>query len=225
MGRVANWSYSAWALHDECGAKYKYAKIDKIPDPPGPALARGNAIHKQAEDYIRGKLTQPTLETATVKYLMDAIKAAPNHFVEQEWAWKKNWSQVTDWRDWKQGWFRAKCDAGVAWPDNVIEIVDWKTGKKYASNADQVELFALSAMIRYPYAEKVITRLAYTDADPVDNIIRADYDAKDRDALKRKWLSKIEPMFNDETFAPRPSDRACKFCNFAASRGGPCKFG
>lgn len=222
---VTSWSYSAWHQYEECPAKYKFAKLDKEPDPQGPALIRGNRLHKEAEDYVRGKRDTPSPETASAKWMMDSIKAAPNWFVEQEWAWKKNWSQVTEWRNWKEGWFRAKCDAGVSWPDNYVDIVDWKSGKKYASNSEQVELFALSAMIRFPYAEKVMTKLVYFDSPSDDMVIQEEFDAKDRDKLKEKWKAAIVPMFNDQTYAPRPSTFACKHCNFAASKGGKCRFG
>ena len=48
---VKSWSYSAYALYDQCPAKYRYAKIDKLPEPRSEALERGDRIHKEVEAY------------------------------------------------------------------------------------------------------------------------------------------------------------------------------
>jgi hypothetical protein len=109
----------------------------------------------------------------------------------------------------------------VIYDDNAVEIIDWKTGKQYEENKDQVELFAMTAMVRYPETEKVITRLAYFDSGAQ---VMNEFDAKDREALKAKWAAKVRPMFEDTVFAPKPSEK-CRWCNFSKSKGGPCRFG
>jgi hypothetical protein len=43
-------------------------------------------------------------------------------------------------------------------------------------------------------------------------------------ALKKKWEGRIKALFADDTFAPRPSDFACRFCDYSKEKGGPCEF-
>ena len=51
------WSSSRYTVYDQCPAKAAYKFIDKLPEPPAPALDRGSLIHKQAELFIRGRPT------------------------------------------------------------------------------------------------------------------------------------------------------------------------
>lgn len=224
---VTAWSYSAWALYDECPAKYKYAKIDKLPDPPGPAMARGREVHKAVETYLKEpkKHQFPMEHGKKFVDLILALRDAPNLLVEQQWCFTKDWRE-TGWFDKRGGhytpWLRSVVDAGVIYEDGVVEVVDWKTGKLYATNEDQMELFALTAMVRYKQAPMVITRLAYLD-DGAEIIV--EHDASDREKLKAKWERKVQPLFNETIWAPKPSTKACRFCNFSRSKGGPCKEG
>lgn len=234
--RVTAWSYSAYALHAECPLKYKLEKIDKIKTPTPPAFAKGRKWHKAMEDFLKepvhaGSTHSIPAEGAKFAELLLALKEQPQLLVEQQWAFNRKWGQAKWFRD-DSTWLRSVVDAGVIFPDYVVEVIDWKTGKKYAENQDQLELFALTAMVRIPQAPAVQTRLAYLESG--DEVLGW-YDAKDRDKLRAKWEKKVEPMFSDETFAPRPNDK-CRFCHFAKNAAlvidgqenhgaGKCRFG
>ena len=56
---LKRWSYSSWALYDECGLHFKARYLDKVPDPPSHAMARGTDIHTKAEYWLQGKLKGP----------------------------------------------------------------------------------------------------------------------------------------------------------------------
>lgn len=222
---VTSWSYSAYALHAECALKYKLEKIDKIKTPTPPAFIKGRKVHSEIENYIKEPTKNP-FPTSAVKsrYIIEPLSQHPSKIVEQKWGFDQRWGATT----WGAAWLRSILDAAAIYPDNSVEVIDWKTGKMYATNEDQVELFALTAMVRYPMAPTVTTRLAYVDSG--DEVLN-EYSAKDREKLKAKWNDKVVPMFNDTIFAPRPNDR-CKFCAFARSAdstnnpgAGKCRFG
>lgn len=216
------WSYSALAQWEECPAKYRYAKIDKLPDPAGPAMLRGRKIHKMCEDYsLEPHKYNITLEMSKFTPFFEALVQMPGRLTEQKWAFNSHWGPAK-WSSDNTTWLRSIIDAGVIYEDNVVEVIDYKTGKIYGDNSEQVELFALTAMTHYPEAPYVITRLMYLDSG--DEII-AEHAASDREALKRKWATKANKLFADNTYAAKPSEKACRFCNFSRSKGGPCRFG
>lgn len=217
---VTTWSYSAYALYEECPAKYKYAKIDKLPDPAGKAMLRGREVHKAVENYLKNPKGPMPMVAEKFSWLLSELAQAPKLLVEQQWAFNRQWGPARWFKD-NTTWLRSVVDAGVIYDDHVVEIVDWKTGKLYDTNEDQMELFALTAMVRYKETPLVITRLAYLD-DGREVVV--EHKASDREALKKKWEQKVVPMFTDTTWAPKPSDR-CKWCNFSRSKGGPCRFG
>lgn len=227
MSQVTSWSYSAYATHAECPLKYKLEKIDKIKVPTPPAFIKGREWHKAMEDFLKAQPGTVPVPKQGARFipLLEAIQAHPRKLVEQQWAFNRQWRESKWFRD-NSTWLRSVLDAGVIHEDYAVDIVDWKTGKYYSTNEDQLELFALTAMVRIPQAPEVNTLLAYLETG--DEIV-ASYSAKDREKLKAKWEKKVEPMFNDTTFAPRPNDN-CRRCPFRKSGdpsegGGRCRFG
>jgi hypothetical protein len=121
-------------------------------------------------------------------------------------------------------WFRAKADVRLLYDDDELLIIDWKTGKKYFANEEQVGLMALAGFRRfYPAVTQVDARLYYTDVDPKDNEVQIVYKAKELEALQRDWSKRVVPLFKDRRFAPTPNDR-CGWCPYSRAKGGPCQF-
>lgn len=200
-----------------------YKHLRKLPDPGSAAMNRGNVIHKLAEDYVRGKLRKLPPELANVRVEADHLRKT-KATVEQAWGFNQQWAW-TGRPNWfgDDVWFRAKADAITLYEDDTALLIDWKTGKKYHANEEQVELFSLAAFMRFPNLTEVDTRLWYTDADPDDNEIQRVYTAKDATAIQKDWTKKVVPMFKDRRFAPTPNDK-CHWCPFSKAKGGPCKF-
>lgn len=215
---VKNWSFSAWNLYNTCPAKYRYTKIDKLPEPQSPHLERGNKVHKEIEDYLVGKVSDIPASAASFSDLLPHLKAA-DPFCEQELAFKADWSR-TQWRDWKNCWLRVKMDA-CAIEGNDGLIVDFKTGKKYDDNLAQVELFALAAMHIHPQVKEWDVRLWYVDSGEETQFTRH---RSTKDRIKHEWTERIGSLFADTTFAPKPN-KFCKWCHFRKSNGGPCSHG
>ena len=85
LGLVPAWSISTLDKFETCAYQVYIAKVKKIPEPQGDAAARGETIHKAAENFVNG--TTPDLIPELKKYeaLFDELKAAfTRGEVEQE---------------------------------------------------------------------------------------------------------------------------------------------
>lgn len=223
---ITAWSYSRLALYEMCPAAFKYKNINKLPDPPGPGMARGNEIHKALADHIlkgtaRPDILKPGTKGSTFANIVDEIKSFPkdDRIVEEQWGFTKAW-KATGWFG-KETWWRVVLDVGVVYDDATAEVVDWKTGKKYDTNEDQMSQFAVAVVSRMPHIVKVTTRLAYLDTGQEEF---AEFKASEVPKLKAGFEKRVGAMIGDHVFPARPNDK-CKFCNFSKSKGGPCRFG
>ena len=59
---ITSWSFSRYSVYILCALKAKFAFVDKIKEPGNDAMARGDAIHKQAEAYLKGTLARLPVE-------------------------------------------------------------------------------------------------------------------------------------------------------------------
>lgn len=220
---VLAWSYSRYADYQSCPAKFMYKHLLRLPDPGGPAMQRGNVIHKMAEDYVNGKLKKIPTELKNVTTELNFLRGV-DAVVEQAWGFKADWSHIgrPGWFG-DDVWFRMKADVVVVYDDNTGLLGDWKTGKMYFSNEEQVELFAAVGFMRYPALTSIDVRLWYTDSPADSNEIQREYTAKDGELIRKAWEKKSLPMFRDRKFAPTPN-QWCGRCNFSKGNGGPCKF-
>lgn len=220
---VTSWSWSRWETYLQCPLKFRLRYLDKIEEgPKSPAQLKGIAVHDEVAKYIAYPPDQPAPPVPKVasKYsgYLEQVRQHDDKVVEQQWGFDRHW-RPTGWFDRRQGhetWLRAILDAGVLYPDMVVDAIDWKTGKRYGHNDDQMELFAIGVMCHFAPAIKVNTHLVYLDVggDPES----AEFDVKDKAKLIAKWEKKTAPMFVDTVFPPRPNDK-CVFCDFARSKG------
>lgn len=221
---ITAWSYSRYADYQQCPLKFKLKYIDKLPVKGSPAMERGNVIHKKAEDYIKAK-RPPKLpeELQTVKKFIDHCREH-GAICEQEMGFRQDWSW-TGKADWfgRDVWFRMKMDVAVAYDDDTGLVGDWKTGRRYEENKDQVRLFGAVSLMRFPEWSEVDVRLWYTDQPEGENEYDETFTRKDAELILSDWNKKVVPLFKDKRFAPKPNDR-CKWCDFSKREGGPCKF-
>lgn len=210
------WSYSRLHAWEECPLRAKLKLLDKRQEPEGPALARGNAIHKEAERFASGQVRSlPTSLSQMKDDFKELKKAKP--LVEQQWAFTRDW-EPCDWFG-RDAWLRVICDAVTVSPPLAV-VIDHKTGKLREGYNDQVELFALAAMAKFQDIDAVRTELWYLDHGVK---IPNEFDRSMEKKLRTKWEKRSKPMLLDKTFAPRPG-WACRYCHFSKSKGGPCKY-
>lgn len=220
---VTAWSYTRYADYRRCPMFFAYKHLLKIKEPAGPAMQRGRDIHKEGEAYLTAA-RKPRSVPSSYVHFSDELQQLRglNPMVEQQWGFREDWSP-TGWFD-KDCWVRNVLDVGVLYDDDTADVIDWKTGKKYGSNDEQMELFGLSTFAKFPNLQQVTTRLLYLDiADPVENKVEADFFAKEVPGLKKKWEKAVRPMFADRKFPPRANSK-CVFCFLSKAKGGPCRF-
>lgn len=221
---ITAWSYSRYADYRQCPFRFKLKYLDKMQTTGSPAMERGNLIHKKAEDYVKSsKKPKLPIELAGFKVEIEHCRKA-GAIAEVPWGFRSDWTW-TGRPDWfgADVWFRMKADVAVVYDDNTLMVADWKTGRKYFENEDQIELFGAAALARFPEATEVDVRLWYTDQPVDDNEIQRVYTAKEGAAIRKTWEKRALPMFKDKRWAPTPNDK-CRWCDFAKNKGGPCKF-
>lgn len=215
--KITSWSYSRYAMYNKCPASAKYKFIDKLPEPPAPAMERGNIIHKLAEDYTTGKLKKLPNELQLFKaQFVELKKSKPQ--VEQTWAFREDWSQ-TRYDDWQGCKVRIKVDASCL-DDTTLYVIDNKTGKLRDGYDEQLELYAGTGMLVYPHVKEVNTQMWFLDSG---DVVEKTYKISEGKKIIKDWEKKVEPMLNDTRFAPKPGNH-CRWCAFSKTKGGPCKF-
>lgn len=220
---ITAWSASRLSKYEKCPAQFKYAIIDKLPEPKHPNAQRGTDVHEDMADVMRGKLTLDKVRHAP-KHIMDWAPTVADlrtnaPIVEEKWAFTKGMGREQNYFG-PNVWYRVSLDVGSWWMDDSFSAVDWKTGSRYASNDDQMEQQALAVFARFPAVREIETVLAYLDTGEVE---RAEFQRAQYRALRDKWFARVAPMFADQIYAPRPN-KFCKSCHFRKSNGGPCPF-
>ncbi len=236
-----SWSFSRWSAYDQCPLKAKLSAIDKVPEPKGPAMVRGSAIHDLASGYLTGKIPRLPAELKLFEKQFKAFRALAKKepdrvVVEDTWAFADGWAP-TRWDDWNGCRVRIKLDLAVL-SGSVLEVWDWKTGKYRPDDVSdyllQLDLYGLGGLLKFaPRVPDVVVRprLAYLDHGVIHNSgldgRTIEYRASDVPRQKAEWERRVAPMMNDRRFAPKPN-RFCGFCHFRAANavagGGQCKY-
>jgi RecB family exonuclease len=186
-------------------------------------MERGAAIHKEAEVYIIG--TDPVVPASLNLMAEEFIELKElGAEAELEVTFTKDWA-VTGWFD-KDAWCRIKIDA-MALAGDTIRIIDFKTGKYKPDDNDayeqQLELYALAALILYPDIKYVEAALWFVDSGDNVGTKQDSYTHAMVPSLKKKWKEKVTPMFVDTLFSERPN-KFCPWCHFRKANSGPCSY-
>lgn len=220
-GNITAWSHSRLVQYERCPRQFKFNNVDKVPVPASPVMERGKVLHTQVAAYIKGNLAEPPAAAVNFKWLLDAVRDFPedSRIIEQQWGFTRDWS--------KCGWFggevylRSIIDAGVVYDDHTAELIDWKTGKKYGENEDELKLFAATGFRRFPHLLKITTRLVYFDM--IDQDFN-EYSVKEVPAIMADFDKRAARLLGDSTYPARPGNH-CRWCSFSKDKDGPCQFG
>ena len=107
--------------------------------------------------------------------------------------------------------------------DDVMVVIDYKTGKMRPNHEEQLELYALGMFCKYEDCAAVDSAMWYLDSGET---MERRYSRKlDYKRLLKKWSKAPKKMMADRTFKPDPTSWMCRYCDFAAGRGGQCKYG
>jgi RecB family exonuclease len=208
----------------QCPLRAKLKHVDKLKepeDPNGPA-ARGSAIHKLAEDFLKGTIKKVPRDLSIFKDLFTEIKKKKAE-AESQWAFTERWERV----DWfaPNAWLRVKMDAHYLDGD-TLHVIDHKTGRMKETHRLQLTLYALAGFMYLPSVTAVRASLWYLDheQDGVHNPLVEDFLRHEHEGqLRGEWLTRTRGMLGDRTFKPRPG-KHCMWCAFSKKKGGPCKY-
>jgi hypothetical protein len=223
--KITSWSISRYGTYSKCPRLAKYKFIDKLKEPGSPAMDRGAAIHKLAEDYVRkgGRLPKELALFKDDFKTLRTVGALP----EAQFTFTAKW-EPTNWDNWNGAWCRAMADSVV--PPIVdaeeprVRTIDYKTGKVQEDGKydDQLELYGLSGLISYPTAKSATGELWFLDHGVIIGA-ESEFLQKDVPKLKKKWEVRVKPMLADTLFKPKPGNH-CRWCHFRKANGGPCEF-
>ena len=228
--QITSWSFSRYNLYKACPAAANFKFNLGLKEPGNAAMQRGTDIHKLAEDFAKGDIKKLPPELSLFKEEFADLKKQKVKYIEDSWTFKADWS-LTTWNDWNGAWLRVKMDAAYLNIDhNVLVVIDHKTGKfresKNAEYEEQLQLYGLSGLKKFPTIEAVAPRLWYLDEGVIHPDLEKEeiiYTRQDEVYLEKLWLGKIKKMMSDTTFKPTPGS-ACTYCHYRKSNSGPCKF-
>jgi len=108
--------------------------------------------------------------------------------------------------------------------DEVVEIIDYKTGKREVAQKDistnlQMGIYALAAHTAFP-GKQIKASLHYLRSGRIKS---HQYTNEDIENVKTLLISKISKIMNDFNFTPTKNERICSFCDHAKS--GACATG
>lgn len=205
-----HWTISALKQFESCPQQYKFRYIDYEIEPgeKSPALERGIRIHDSCERYLKGASKKLDKEIRpSWQFMLEDLKKR-NAISEEMWELDDGWNHLDE--SGGELWLRMKLDAHVQVSDDTLQLIDFKTGKFYASNMEQVEVYALAAFSRYEHIDKVQGELWYFDQDDTDEKI---FERKNASKLARKWEGRAGRML-DATEFPARVNFGCKWCPF-----------
>lgn len=229
---IDRWSFSTLKDFEACPYRVYLKKVEKQPEPEPEEgvespLDRGTRIHEAAEAFVRG--TGPMIrelrkfETEFIGLRAKYEAGKPMIELEQKWGFDKEWTPV-DWSD-KECWAMVKCDLVVHEDDRRILVVDYKTGKSRGNEVkhrQQMQLYGLSAFLRYTEPTLVTTELWYLDEG---NKVTKTYNRSDVLPLLPRWEQRAKNLTEALVFKPKPNRGNCKYCPFGVLHGtGVCAY-
>jgi RecB family exonuclease len=108
--------------------------------------------------------------------------------------------------------------------DDMVEIVDYKTGKREVAQKDiaknlQLGIYALAASTIFP-GKKIKGSLHYLRSGRIKS---HEYSDEDLVSIKEELVNRINRIINDFNYSPTKNERFCSFCDHAKS--GACATG
>ena len=226
MKKITAWSWSRLQTYELCPRKFKYSYVDGIQEPKNPAMLRGSAIHKMAEDYVSkgGRLKE---ELQLYKKLFEEVRLLKKRkdveiFTELQNALTEKWTATT-WFG-KDAWVRIIVDlAIVLHGEKRARLVDHKTGKINLDGAQQLELYAIWGFLTYPDVDTIDGELWFVDQLVGQRHVVTFY-RKDLKKLQAKWTKRATPVLKDTVYRPKLNSK-CRCCYFSKHKDGPCPVG
>lgn len=209
-------SYSGLKQFETCAAQYKFSRIDRLPQPTGPAAERGKMLHAEIESVLNGELG---LLSEEISYLEDYLAKLRDNGATPEvpFAIDRNWQEV-DFKD-PDAWLRGIIDL-YATDGPKATILDWKSGKK-RDYSDQVKVYATAVLSIHPSIQEIAPSIYFIDLKK--EVTYSPIYSTDLPQLQRELKERLDAIDNEKIFAPNPSTN-CRWCHYRKENGGPCRW-
>lgn len=212
------YSYSQYGVHKQCGARYKYRYIDRLPEKKHVSASRGTSIHDAVEQYLKKTVEELPPEVHFYTDWLNNLREVPGIEPEKKVSLKQDWTPTT-WDD-PESYLRAVIDLYVPPNGDTLEIFEFKTGKEYEDHVHQRCMYGMLGLLIHPEIERVNVHGVYLD------LKESRMNTYVQDMLveyKGMWRRRFETLAEPLTHIPTPS-YSCKYCSFSKDSGGPCPF-
>jgi hypothetical protein len=223
-----HWTPSSLKEFETCPAKYRFSYLFEacdwknlgytlVPSKGSAAMDRGTEIHETCDLYLQGRVPEHGLHEAigpawrNLLFGLKTIGAVP----EEQWEFDQDW-QTPD--PSHPLWMRMKMDAHYQPSKDTLHVIDYKTGKPYNANMEQVEVYAIGGFAKFDDVNTIVGELWYFDSDEPHE---KTFHRKDVSKLARKWEQRADRLLSAVQYPPRPN-RFCDWCPYNAKKGGPC---
>lgn len=228
--RLKSWSHSRLVVGEACLRHAELKFIAKIPEPERPlppgktehANDRGTRLHEAAEMHTKGgvELVHELKRFEKEHIKLRELHAAGMVSTEGDWAYTKSWEPVA-WMS-SDAWCRIKCDAVVFTADGTEAVViDFKSGKRWGNeikHGEQMQLYVIGVLLRYPKIKKVTAELWYWDQDM---IAKRTYTREQGLKFVPNFERRGTRITTVEEFPPNPSIHVCRWCPYKpVAKGG-----
>ncbi len=211
-------SYSALHEYEKgCPRRVFYARVERRPDPLGPAAQRGNRIHEATYKHLVQNQDFPREMEKMRKHLTQLKGDIYELECEGDWAVNRNWDP-TEWLA-DDVYIRCKTDV-LALAGDKTRTIDFKTGREYEHHVEQMELQALFTFIRNEHVNALTCELWYVDQGEISSF---KVKRKEVDDLKSKFVPRVDKLLEETAWPERPG-QGCKWCPFSRAKGGPCRY-
>jgi len=213
-----SWSYSKLSTYERCPAmkKYRYDLKVEVSRVDSPQAQRGTALHEDLERNL-GK---------TVYEVPEWMRPHMPHLEKYQSGKKELVVRLTE--DWKpvveDHWLICIIDLNHIEDDKYATVIDYKSGKRYETHQEQIELYNLSVLAQNPEVERVEGKCYYLDEPPGGWGPPVFTFREQFEAVRKRWEDRVAMMDCDTEGAPRPG-YYCRWCDYRKENGGPCPFG
>lgn len=222
MAALKAWSHTRLTEFESCKRKAELKYILKIPEPVRPlppgktehANDRGTRIHDAAQKFVEGGVE---LISELSKFKTELIQAREFYANKQastegDWGFDKDWNPVA-WMS-SDVWCRIKCDLVVLLDKKTAVVVDYKSGKRFGNeikHAEQMQLYVLGTLFRWPGVVQVTTELWYTD---IDELVSMTYTRDQGLRFVKNFERRANLLTVCEDFPPNPNVFSCRWCPY-----------
>lgn len=214
-------SYSGLTMFEKCPRSFQLKYIIKHPEPEfvgSPAMERGSRLHQAAEDYVNQEIQELPKDLKGKEGFFDRMIELGSAQPELEFNLTEDWQSIPFVQK-EDGFIRGIIDMVLPQGD-LLEIMEYKTGKVYDTHVDQRSLYSMAGLVMFPEAKVCRTTTVYFDLGGADKTTTVE--RENLETLKWSWtrrVNKTKPV--GQPYPMRPGFQ-CKWCSFSKKKGGPC---